>query len=238
MKDMGENGFQINGQSVWGQTMNYRYGYLTGLLIQRTSPNEKWQFDIGLGNNSFIGESLFESPLKWQLSGRIGLQANWATHIGISLRHAKFKELENVNSPIVDHLGFAQSQIGLDYKFGFSFFEITGEIVQSFFNVPEYSRNTGFGQNSASVEASTFRMLSFYNDIRFEPGVLPGSYIALRLETMQFNKGWDNNVWRYSLVTGYKINRFVLIRAQYSIQDVLTKSWNQNIFKLMLTLHI
>jgi hypothetical protein len=74
--------------------------------------------------------------------------------------------------------------------------------------------------------------------LRYEPDFLTGSYLAFRYEGIHFpefdddirmgaaNEGfWDNDVNRYSIAAGYKIQRDILVKVVYFDQktaDVAT----------------
>ena len=75
------------------------------------------------------------------------------------------------------------------------------------------------------------------------PSVLPGSYLAYRIDHLRFNEqdntSWDNNVLRSSLAFGYTITPNFLIRLAVSTQHVDNKDWDeqQRTFRLVLTAH-
>ena len=88
--------------------------------------------------------------------------------------------------------------------------------------------------------------LSTYLDLKYEISILPGSYIAYRIDQLTFNKldsktneHWDNNVLRHSIALGYHINKYLLARFGVSTQHVDNKKWDkkQRTFRFILTAH-
>ena len=242
MSSLGENMFSIDGVREWGQSINYRYGYMTGMQIKHTSEDEKWNYEVAIGGNSFIGQKLFQSPMKWQLVGRIGWLSSWFMQNGLSFRYASFERADPINDNLRGNISFDQWQLGLDYKIGVSFVEISGEVIQTWYKVSEFDVDQGFVRNNGEVETINLNSITAYLDFKFEPSVLSGSYLAFRIETLQFSehnaKEWDNAVWRHSFALGYKIMGNALLRTQYSFQNVETKTWNQGAFRIVLTFYI
>jgi hypothetical protein len=241
---MGESGFQFDGTTEWGNSTNYRYGYLNGLNISWRSANEKYRIESALGNRAAL-DRIFNAPLSIEWTTRLSMDVSWAFTHGLSWRLSTFRKstFEDFNLTDKSQLNrYNQLQLGYDFVYGSSFVEISGELGWSLYKVPNYSATDGFLLIDNKVKIHSLNNLVGYVDMKVEPPFLTGYHLALRSEYMSFSnfdgQSWDNNVWRQSILIGYKINRNVLVRAQYSIQHVDNKTWDQDFLRMALTFHL
>jgi hypothetical protein len=241
---MGESGFQLDGSTEWGGSINYRYGYLNGLNLEWRSTDEKYRIESALGNRAAL-DQIFNSPLSIEWTTRLSMDVSWALSHGLSLRLSSFRKstFEDFNLTDESQLKkYNQFQLGYDFIYGSSYFEVSGELGWSIYKVPNYSATDGFVLLENEVKNHSLNNLVGYVDIKVEPPFLTGYHLALRSEYLSFGEfagqSWDNNVWRQSILIGYKINRSMLVRAQYSIQHVENKTWDQDFLRMALTLHL
>lgn len=241
---MGESGFQLEGSTEWGSSTNYRYGYLNGLNVEWLSSHEKYRIESALGNRAAF-DQIFNTPLSLEWTTRLSMDVSWAFVQGLSLRYSSFRKssFEDFNLTDGSQLKkYNQFQLGYDFIYGSSFIEVSGELGWSIYKVPNYSATDGFLLIENEVKNHILNNLVGYVDFKVEPPFMTGSHLALRSEYLSFGQfagqSWDNNVWRQSILLGYKINRNVLVRAQYSIQHVSNKTWDQDFLRMALTLHL
>jgi hypothetical protein len=120
--------------------------------------------------------------------------------------------------------------------------------MAAFYTVPQFNAEKQEFESNLDGENLVQHLsnLSAYLDIKYEPPIIQGSYIAYRIDHLSFgeaegyqNQNWDNKVLRHSLAIGYHINRFVLARMAVSTQQVDEKKWNktQRTFRVVLTAH-
>jgi hypothetical protein len=243
-KDLGENNFKVNDDYDWGSSTNYRYGYLNGLNVEWRSSDEKYRIESALGNRAAI-DQIFSAPLTFEWTSRLSMDVSWAFVHGVSLRFSSFRKSNYRDFDLMSSTqlkSFNQFQLGYDFVYGSSFVEVSGELGWSMYKVPNYVSMDGFPLMEDEVKNQTLNNLVGYVDVKVEPPFLTGSHLALRSEYLSFGQfdgqSWDNNVWRQSILLGYKINRNVLVRVQYSIQNVDTHDWDQDFLRMALTLHL
>ena len=88
-----------------------------------------------------------------------------------------------------------------------------------------------------------------YADLKYEPPVLPGSYLAVRVEQLAFpdfedprpengKRAWDQDITRLSGAIGYKLSRMVLLKASYADQFFTSaeEAYDDYAFRLMMTI--
>ena len=121
--------------------------------------------------------------------------------------------------------------LGTDFKAGFGFFEISGELTFASHHVPWYLGETMTYLEADPVAPPYFNLncWSAYIDVRYEFPFLPGSYLACRLDTLQFGEAdngvyaptqWDNRVNRATVALGVQPQSYLLVRMAYAFQDI------------------
>jgi hypothetical protein len=129
---------------------------------------------------------------------------------------------------------YKQLLIGTDFIFAYLWFELSGEVMYSRWNVPKFADgqfvriNVRINPGSSKLQEYNLANLGGYVDFKFEPPFFTGSYIAFRAERIAFEpfndpmtnvrSYWDRGVTRLSVAAGYKLSRNVLLRTTYSDQ--------------------
>ena len=181
-----------------------------------------------LGNAALTSRLILNPSIEWQF--------------GISASHGSFMQLvqgENnairVNNPLEQ---YRQTLVGLDFRYGFGFWEIIGESIYSNWNVPGILNGTGWEFEGNSNTLNTFNLSNIGTnlDIKFEPPFVTGSYIAFRFDHLNFIEAhpnetnlygtddWDKDKIRYSLAIGYKLARNVEAKILVSEQTPMDTS--------------
>ncbi len=228
---------RIDNVPDWGNALHYWGGYVDGLQFAWDMEEGKTRLELALVNGAALTPKLNTDPLHWGIVGRLALKPKYFWEQGFSFNHGTFMRPHRLNADIGDLSTFRQTMVGTDFKFGFGYFELSGELFYAVFKAPVVQRDGDvsfrvLGEESASSFAG-------YLDFRFEPPFLPGSYLAYRIDTLRFseidNQPWDDHVLRHSFVIGYKITPYLLLRTNYSWQYVDSKDWEQYAFRSGLT---
>lgn len=235
--------YQNNYSSSDGlMTTIYFGGYSTGfrwdweiqenkLLLQTAittvSPGSGRDYS-NLGNAALTSRLIYIPNIYWQF--------------GASTSHGSFMQLvegENnavrLNNPLEQ---YRQTLVGLDFKYGFGFWEIVGETIYSNWNVPATLNGLGWQFEESSSTLRTFNLsnIGMNIDIKFEPPFVTGSYIAFRFDHLNFidahpnqsnlygTNDWDKDKIRYSLALGYKLARNVEAKILVSEQTPMDTS--------------
>ncbi|MBI4660330.1 MAG: hypothetical protein HY735_15955 [Verrucomicrobia bacterium] len=149
----------------------------------------------------------WESPV---VSGRLGFRPNATWNFGASFSQGPYllppDEALFPGGPIKDE--FKQTTIGHDIGFAWRHWQVWGEIFVSRFDVP----NVG--------DADT---LAYYLETRYKLG--PHVFVAGRWNQQLFDKvadgtggrqRWDRDMWRIEGAVGYRLDRHVQAKVQYS----------------------
>ena len=212
------NGTQIpiNGRNEWGIPLLYYNGYSNGLKTRwNFAPGKaSWEFALTTASPNLPKNFRFD-PLNYGLITRLKLQPKYFWKQGFSFSHGKFLQADLLNDNLIDRSGYKQTLLGTDFVLGFGHFELSGEAMGAFYQVPTYSPSTKKYSTNQNFQA-----FSAWVDAKYEFPFLVGTYAAWRVETLQFSGTWDEAVLRNSLVIGAKIKDFILIRSAFALQSI------------------
>ncbi|PHN03202.1 hypothetical protein [Flavilitoribacter nigricans] len=235
---------KIGEQVQWGSANLYYGGYATGAMFSWNIKPAVVNWKIAVVNGAANAKTNLTDPWQIGLVSRLQLRPVYFWEQGISFSRGAFMQSAVLNEQLSDLSAYTQTVIGTDFKLGSGFFELSGELMRVSYTVPEFDKDAnGFDPGQAARQLNN---LAVYLDLKYEPPVLPGSYIAYRIDHLNFSRAsgyqdleWDNDVLRHSLAIGYDITSFLLVRAAVSTQHVDRKSWDnrQRTFRLALTAH-
>jgi hypothetical protein len=247
LADMGDvTKVSVDGDVQWGSSMLYYGGYASGAMWSWNIKPNRASLKLAIVTGAGLNQNPSFSVDNIGLSSRLKLQPTYYWEHAFSIHIGTFMQSSEFSNPFSNLPGFTQTVIGTDFKLGKGYFEFSGELIGSQYKV--------LGFNSADMtfisetidDPFTLRSISGYVDVKYEFPFLVGGYISLRTDHLRFGKvsdtdeNWDNNVMRHSIGFGYDINKYLLLRMSYSMQDIENKViWDnkQNTFRLMLTVH-
>ena len=247
LPDMGDvTKVLIDDEVQWGSTNLYYGGYTAGAMFSWNIKPSKVTWKIAIVNGASNKMERFSKPLNLGIISRLKLQPTYFWEQGISVSHGSFMKISEVSTQL-DQLGmFTQTLVGTDFKLGKGFFELSGELIGAFYQVPLFNSDNKTFESRTVSDALTISNISAYLDIKYEFPKIPGSYAAYRIDHLRFGKidsgnaqHWDNNIVRHSLAVGYHINQNILARIAVSTQQVNNKPWNkkQGTFRVVITAH-
>lgn len=247
LPDMGDvKKVKIDDEVQWGGSTLYYGGYSAGVMLSWNIQPAKVNWKIALVNGASIKSERFSKPMNWGVISRLKLQPTYYWEQGISVSHGSFMQESEVSAQLDDLGMFTQTLIGTDFKLGSGFFEISGELIGSFYRVPQFNSEARTFEVVTNTEPLKMNSFSAYLDVKYEFPMIQGSYIAYRIDHLDFGKlesgpstHWDNQVLRHSVAIGYHLNQYILARMAVSTQQVENKPWNktQGTFRFVLTAH-
>jgi hypothetical protein len=245
--DMGDvNKVPIDGIVQWGSSNLYYGGYTVGGMVSWNIKPGRVNWKLAVVNGASNSLERFSKPLNIGFVSKLKLQPKYYWEQGISVSHGAFMQDSEVSEKLEDLGMFTQTLIGTDFKLGNGFFEISGELIGSFYQVPQFNSETSTFELTTNGDPLKVSSFSGYLDVKYELPKVQGSYVAYRLDYLGFGKldgaisqHWDNDVMRHSIAFGYHISRIFLARVTLSTQQVENKPWNkkQGTFRFVLTAH-
>jgi hypothetical protein len=243
MADMGDiTKATIDGEVQWGSTNLYYGGYTSGAMFSWNIKPTKVIWKIALVKGASNIQKQFTDPLHFGIISRLKIQPKYFWEQGFSLSHGTFMQNSEVSDQLADLYAYSQTLIGTDFKLGYGFFEFSGEVIASSFKVPFFNND----DRMFELQDERLSSLAAYLDVKYELKVLPGSYVAYRIDQLSFSKlssyedqPWDNKILRHSLAFGYHFNQYLLARIAVSTQQVDNKNWDktQGTFRFVVTAH-
>lgn len=231
---------------LWGLPLSYYNGYSSGLKAKYIINPNLLSAEVALVSAAPLEQkNLRFSPLNYAVIGRLSWQPKYFWKQGFSASYGTFfRENEAFNASL--DRKFKQLMLGTDFKLGFGYFEISGELVWASHQVPWYLSGSKSYLDADPAAPPYFNMNSWsaYLDIRYEFSFLPGSYLACRLDTLQFGEvdtgiytpePWDNRVNRVSFALGIQPQPYLLIRLAYASQEIKSFDGELSTFKTTLT---
>lgn len=217
------------GTDAAGLTTIYFGGYSTGGMVNWIIAPELVDLSVAVTNAAQASQRNYTNLQNLAVTTRLGFQPIIYWQQGISFSYGSFFQRDAVNNTIDNLEKYRQMLIGTDIILASGYFELSGELVYSMWNVP--ARDSSWRRN-AKGELETFDLSNYagYADLKYEPPFIPGSYVAVRFEKMIFEKfdipagipwiqnKWDENIMRYSAAVGYKLAHNVLLKFAFSEQ--------------------
>ncbi|MCB0284295.1 MAG: hypothetical protein KDF60_17035 [Calditrichaeota bacterium] len=214
-----------------GLTTVYFGGYNTGAMLDWVIRENALNLALAFVNAASASQKDYTNLQNAAIVGRLGFAPFIFWQHGISFSYGSFMEKDPVNNTFDRLERFRQMVIATDWVLAYTYFELSGEFIYARWNVPGLT-STGF-KTDFNGELGEFKLsnYSYYVDLKFEPPVLTGSYLAFRYETMVFENydhpktvsiialnPWDTDITRYSAAVGYKISRNILLKLAVTDQ--------------------
>lgn len=246
-EDLGDlKKINIDGTIQWGSTHLYYGGYSTGMQFSWNIKPAKVNWKIALVTGAANLQQRFTTPLNFGITSRLKLQATYFWEQGFSVSHGSFLNESTVSTSIEKFQKYRQTLVGTDFKLGFGYLEISGEVIAAFYKVPVYLVGNQEFQLNTIDKPLQLTSIAAYVDTKYELPFIQGSYLSYRLDRLSFEAledytvaNWDNNIWRHTLAAGYRINQHLLTRFAFSTQQTANKNWDktQQTFRFVLTAH-
>jgi len=214
-----------------GLTTVYYGGYSTGLLSGLTIIPDRLRLDIAVSNTAPASQEHYTNRMSGGVAARIGFQPFIFWQQGISAGFGRFIQKTDMNSLLGNREQYTQSLIGTDIILAYSYFELSGEAIYSYWKVPGFA--DGNIILNADSSATIFHLENYgaYAALKYEPSFLTGAYVAVGFDVLGFiklkstgypasvaGKAWDDDVQRYSIAIGYKISREVNFKLAWMDQ--------------------
>lgn len=243
--DLREDGLRVDGRLEWGEPTLYYLGYKTGVSVEFGKPYKLWG-TVALVNGGLNLSGALNDEIQLGLISRLKFHPFYFGEFGASFAIGHFFETSEFSTSEINNSQFRQVMLGFDYKLGWSFFEVSGELIATSYKNPVWSLTENQFEGNNDIFRTNFNSFSSYLDFKYEPPFLSGSFIAYRFDLLTFSnfensngqkESWDNDVIRHVLSLGYKINGFLQIKTAFSTQSVDNKAWDQHqrTFRTMLT---
>jgi hypothetical protein len=218
-------------QSDVGLTTSYFGGYATGIkTFWEIEPNQ-WTLEAAVTNGTPATQLNYTNLANVAGIARLTYKPAIFWEQGLSVSYGSFMELAQINQAVRSNNPLEQYRqlvAGTDFKFGYSHFEIVGELIYSNWSVPSFQN--GFFQFEQGNQLAEYSLnnAAVNIDVKYELPFLAGSYVAVRGERIQFFEAdnpqsderiqWDENITRLTGVAGYKISRNIIGKISYSDQ--------------------
>jgi hypothetical protein len=214
-------------------------GYTTGVLFSWLLVPGILNLDLALTNVALTSQKHYTNLQNIAGIARLALQPVIFWQQGISFSYGSFMERSEVNAALRDLEQYKQTVIGSDWVFAYTYFELSGEYIHSFWKIPAYDQDGFLTDTYGNVAIYDLENYSFYIDLKYEPSFMPGSYLAVRFEELHFKEykqdygyyaqptqtlsegPWDNNVRRYTVAAGYKLSSSIQLKVAYSDQELI-----------------
>ncbi len=229
----GNSGVYEDGSSDVGVTTAYFGAYVTGASFNWILVPNRVNVEVAMTNASLASTLPNTNLANAAVVARIGVQPAMWWQQGFSVSYGSFMNLDTLNERVRENNPlerYRQLLIGTDFVFAYLWFELSGEVMYSRWNVPKFAGGqfTRINAGSSKLQEYTLTNLGGYVDFKIEPPFLTGSYLAFRAERIAFEPFndpitrartyWDKGVTRFSVAAGYKLSRNVLLRTTYSDQ--------------------
>ena len=193
--------------TIWGPS------YTTGASLFGHIQKFDYAFEIknaSLSSRPTIWDATDRTWSDPTLTARLGHRPNAAWNVGASVSHGGY--LQATTTPALppgrSTRDFPQTTVASDVSFAWHHWQFWGEAIASRFAVP----NVG--------DTDT---LGYFLEARYK--LTPGLYTALRWNQQFFDKipdgagasqRWDQNAWRVDAALGWRFDRHVQTKLQYS----------------------
>jgi hypothetical protein len=220
----------IYGPDDVGVTTIYFGGYNTGVLFSWIIVPELLNIDVALANSALASQADYTNLANAAGIIRLGFQPVIYWQQGISASYGSFMQKDGVNSNYEKLEKYKQFVGGTDFIFAHSYFELSGEVIYSSWNIPAFANGAFIEQSPGVLKEFNLENYSAYFDFKIEPPFFTGSFLACRYEMLRFVEAkdlqpeqlnsWDNDMTRYSIAFGYKFARSVLLKLVYTDQKI------------------
>jgi hypothetical protein len=227
----------IYGPNDVGLTTVYFGGYNTGFLASWVIVPERLNIDLALVNAAPTSQKDYTNLSNRGGIVRLGFQPAIYWQQGISVGYGSFMQRAGVNSLYDDLEQYSQTVMATDLILAHSYFELSGEFIYAFWEVPMFSGTDFIKDETNNLIKFKLQNYSGYIDLKYEPSFFTGYYIALRYDMIGFLNSadlekvsdknfnpWDNQISRYCIAMGYKFARPVLLKLAYMNQKTANKS--------------
>lgn len=221
------------GYQGWDNAVStlYRTGYVTGAQMSWTLVENTLAWDVALVNNAPVSRTSITGT--GGLAGITRLEFRpavfWSQ--GVSISHGTFMDEHPQNDALRTEasLGdFRQTLIGTDFRTGYGFFGLEGEFAYTVWSVPAFVSGQFVLDGQGEPYTYELTELGGHVDAKVEPPFVPGSYLAVRAERLQFPDAespvsgssfvWDEDVTRIGAVFGYKLHPRILTKVSFTEQ--------------------
>lgn len=229
----GNTGIYEDGSSDVGVTTAYFGAYVTGASFNWILVPNRLNMEVAVTNAALASTLPNTNLANAAIVGRIGVQPAMWWQQGVSVSYGSFMNVDSVNARARENNPlerYRQLLLGTDFIFAYLWFELSGEVMYSRWNVPKFvdGQFVRINPGSSRLQEYTLTNLGGYVDLKIEPPFLTGSYLSFRAERIAFEPfndpitnartEWDRGVTRLSIAAGYKLSRNVLLRTTYSDQ--------------------
>lgn len=216
----------VYGDGDVGLPTQYYGGYTTGGMVTWTLRPNKVDLQVALTNATPASTVDQTNQENVALLARLGIQPSIYWQQGFSVAYGTFMQADSANTVLPNLQRYRQLVINTDFIFGYTYFELSGELAYTRWDVPSFREGAFIQQTSGSIATFSPEQLGGYLDLKFEPPQLTGSYWALRLERLFFptvqnpvsdeEETWEEDVTQLSVAWGYKLARSVLFKVSYA----------------------
>jgi len=232
-------------QLAWGSPTLYRLGYRSGLRLHWAS-SAAWQASLSVVNGAANLEQRFLQWDQWAVVGTFTWRPTYFMEFGLSYSHGTWLRDSPFTELLSDPAQYRQSLLGLDYQLSYSYFRLRGSLLAAQYLSPVF---IPAGNSGVYIDAEArLRSLGMHHALRVEPPFLTGSFLEYRFERIGFGqfepaglpaRQWDKPVRRHALALGYKITRWLLLRAYLATQTTDDRDWDrrQRQLRIMATFH-
>ena len=211
-------------------TISYA-GYTTGALFSWLIIPELLNLDLAVTNVALTSQKQYTMLHNAAGIFRMTFQPLIYWQQGISFSHGSFMESAADNYDYGNLQQFTQTVAGTDWVIAYTYFELSGEFIYTFWKVPGYDTDGFKVDVNGDLGVFDLENYSYYVDLKYELPFLPGSYVAARYEEMKFKKyihpatieemavnPWDEDIRRYTVGIGYKFSPNIQLKIAYSDQ--------------------
>ena len=220
-----------------GLSTIYFGGYSTGILLNWLLMEDKLNLETAITSVAPASTENYTNLANAAILAHLTYTPNISWQLGLSVSHGSFMQSDEVNDiPRINNAleQYRQTLIGVDLKFGLGFWELTGEAMLAHWKVPYYNNLSGWEYNGTELVEYNLSNAGMNIDLKYEPPMIPGSYIAFRADKLLFleenassygpSYRWDDDVTRLSAAFGYKLSRNVVFKIVASEQTPFDQS--------------
>lgn len=216
----------IYGDGDVGLPSQYYGGYTTGGMVTWTLTPNKLALQLALTNATPASTVDQTNQENVAVLARLAIQPSIFWQQGFSIAYGSFMQADDLNAIADDLQRYRQLVLNTDFIFGYTYFEVSGELAYTRWKVPSFRNDAFVETTGGSLATFTPEQFGGYVDFKYEPPKLTGSYWALRAEYLFFptvenpvntvEEDWEDDVLQLSVAWGYKLSRSVLFKLSYA----------------------